>query len=258
MAAGDPRRSHGPSPLGEPRTRPRVAGSPPASCRSTGSTASSCWRRSVGHRSPGRCARSRPRRVALGLPVPATAVPAEVGETVVIEVHGDVERTWSVVRTATGWAFADVPAIPSSPGRLHHRQTWRLLTNNLPPAELEGLDITGAAAARRRPAPHRAIIGEPARRLTRACAVGAQLVRRVLDRRRRVRAPGFTSAGNRHGGRRGRRRRRQRRRGSARIDSADAGGGMTAERPAQMSGLDTTDATVAAALDARPSVPATT
>ena len=96
-------------------------------------------------------------------PYRLTAVPAEVGETVVIEVHGDVERTWSVVRTATGWAFADAPGDPVvARAVLTTEEVWRLLTNNLPPAELEGLDITGAAAAVAALRRTRAIIGEPA------------------------------------------------------------------------------------------------
>ena len=89
-------------------------------------------------------------------------VPAGPGDTVVIEVRGDVERTWCIVRDATAWMFADEPAGPVvARAALSTDQTWRLLTNNLPPAELDHLDLSGAPAVLDVLRRTRAIIGEP-------------------------------------------------------------------------------------------------
>ena len=89
-------------------------------------------------------------------------VAAGPGDTVVIEVRGDVERIWCIVRDATGWTFADEPAGPViARAVLSTDQTWRLLTNNLPPAELDDLDLSGAPPVLEVLRRTRAIIGEP-------------------------------------------------------------------------------------------------
>jgi uncharacterized protein (TIGR03083 family) len=90
------------------------------------------------------------------------AVPARDGATVVIEVAGPVAVTWHLVATGGHWGFRPEPGPDVvAGGRLTTEQAWRLLSNNLPPADLDGLDLWGDARLVDVIRRTRAIIGTP-------------------------------------------------------------------------------------------------
>ncbi|MET0459022.1 MAG: maleylpyruvate isomerase N-terminal domain-containing protein [Ilumatobacteraceae bacterium] len=89
-------------------------------------------------------------------------VPADAGDTAVVEVRGEVARTWFLEANGTGWRLADELSGPVvARAVLSTDQAWRLLTNNLPPAELDELDLSGDPAVVDVLRRTRAIIGEP-------------------------------------------------------------------------------------------------
>jgi len=71
-------------------------------------------------------------------------VRAEPGDTVTISISGPVAVTWQLVATTTGWEYREEPGprVAASLG-MTTEQAWRLLTNNLPPAERARLTASG-------------------------------------------------------------------------------------------------------------------
>jgi hypothetical protein len=84
------------------------------------------------------------------------------GDTVTIDLHGDVTARWILVASATGWDFVDSPTsnIVASM-RLDADQAWRLLTNNLPPDQHSAVDVSGQEPIVQALRRTRAIIGAP-------------------------------------------------------------------------------------------------
>ena len=89
-------------------------------------------------------------------------VPGSPGDTATIAVTGPVTRTWHLVADPVGWDFGEDPG-----GRegarlsLSTEQAWRLLTNNLPAAQRDGLDAGGDPAVLEVLLRTRAIVGDP-------------------------------------------------------------------------------------------------
>lgn len=89
-------------------------------------------------------------------------VPAGDGATVVIEVAGPVSATWRLVAAGGHWGFRPEPGPDLVAGaRLTTEQAWRLLSNNLPLAGHDGLDLWGDARLVDVIRRTRAIIGTP-------------------------------------------------------------------------------------------------
>ena len=87
---------------------------------------------------------------------------AEDGATVVIEVSGPVRATWWLVAADGRWGFGAEPGPGIVAGAtLTGEQAWRLLSNNLPPAEQQRLDVWGDARLVDVIRRTRAIIGAP-------------------------------------------------------------------------------------------------
>jgi uncharacterized protein (TIGR03083 family) len=81
---------------------------------------------------------------AWAYPHQLAAVAAEPGDTVDIEVTGEVDAAWLLVASPAGWDLADEPGGQLvARSRLTTEQAWRLLSGNLPPDEQGRLDITG-------------------------------------------------------------------------------------------------------------------
>jgi uncharacterized protein (TIGR03083 family) len=84
------------------------------------------------------------------------------GDSVTIDVEGDVTASWTLVASTAGWAFADAPtARVVATMRLDADQAWRLLTNNLPPEQHGALDVRGTDEIVQALRRTRAIIGAP-------------------------------------------------------------------------------------------------
>jgi len=89
-------------------------------------------------------------------------VAAAPGDTVTIDLTGLAARRWLLVASATGWDFADEPG-KRHVGRLQATSddAWRLLTNNLPPADQGRVLLEGDASVTRVLRSTRSIIGAP-------------------------------------------------------------------------------------------------
>jgi uncharacterized protein (TIGR03083 family) len=84
------------------------------------------------------------------------------GDTVMIELEGDVMARWILVASATGWNFAEEPTSRIvATMRFDGDQAWRLLTNNLPPDQHGAIDVSGTEPIVRALRRTRAIIGAP-------------------------------------------------------------------------------------------------
>jgi uncharacterized protein (TIGR03083 family) len=84
------------------------------------------------------------------------------GDTVTIDVHGDVTARWTLVASANGWDFIEAPtSTVVASMRLDADQAWRLLTNNLPPDQHSAVDVRGHAPIVQALRRTRAIIGAP-------------------------------------------------------------------------------------------------
>jgi uncharacterized protein (TIGR03083 family) len=87
---------------------------------------------------------------------------ADPATGLIIEVTGEVARTWHLVATTEGWEFRDDPGSPIAAAiTLTTDQAWRLLTSNLPAAAVPGLAATGDKALIDALLNTRAIIGTP-------------------------------------------------------------------------------------------------
>lgn len=84
------------------------------------------------------------------------------GDSVTIDIEGDVTARWSLVASATGWDFAEQPTSRVvATMRLDADQAWRLLTNNLPPDQHHTVEVSGSEPIVRALRRTRAIIGAP-------------------------------------------------------------------------------------------------
>jgi uncharacterized protein (TIGR03083 family) len=86
----------------------------------------------------------------------------EAGDTVTIEINGEVMATWILVAREAGWEFSEQPTTRVvATMQLDTDQAWRLLTNNLPPDEQIAVEARGDASIVRALMRTRAIIGHP-------------------------------------------------------------------------------------------------
>lgn len=94
-------------------------------------------------------------------PYRLAAVPAEPGDTVVIDIYGAVDRHWVIVRNDAGWDFAAAAGSRVvATMRLDAGTAWQLLTNNLSAHEPQP-DISGSERYTTVLRNTRAIIGTP-------------------------------------------------------------------------------------------------
>jgi hypothetical protein len=90
------------------------------------------------------------------------AVSGRAGDTVRISITGGLTLDWLLVRSAEGWVFSDSEDGPVvATVTMTADQAWRLLTNNLPAAEHDGVVTTGEDAIVSVLRCTRAIIGLP-------------------------------------------------------------------------------------------------
>jgi uncharacterized protein (TIGR03083 family) len=82
------------------------------------------------------------------LPHAYAALAAPTGTTVLLEVHGETAGEWSLVRTEHGWQLAQGrPATANAIVRVATDDTWRLLYNALPAADVAArVQVTGNAS----------------------------------------------------------------------------------------------------------------
>jgi hypothetical protein len=90
------------------------------------------------------------------------SVQARPGDTVMITISGPVSLTWQLVADPAGWAYrSEAGAREVARLALTTEQAWRLLTNNLPPAEQAAVITSGDSAITAVLRQTRAIIGTP-------------------------------------------------------------------------------------------------
>ena len=82
-----------------------------------------------------------------GLPHAYRDVPAERGQTVVVDVNGPAGGQWTLVRDRDGWALSPgVPAAETTRVRVDEDAAWKLLFNALPVADAaRAISISGRA-----------------------------------------------------------------------------------------------------------------
>jgi len=87
---------------------------------------------------------------------------AEPGDTVSIDIAGPVSATWQLVADPSGWNYQSGPGsrVVASLS-MTTDEAWRLLTNNLAPADQERLRVSGDARVVEVLRRTRAIIGSP-------------------------------------------------------------------------------------------------
>jgi hypothetical protein len=84
------------------------------------------------------------------------------GDTVSIDIEGEITTTWNLIAQDTGWEFAGQPTKRVVASMVvDPDQAWRLLTNNLPPDEHDAVKVRGNAPIVRALLRTRAIIGTP-------------------------------------------------------------------------------------------------
>jgi uncharacterized protein (TIGR03083 family) len=89
-------------------------------------------------------------------------VRATPGDTVSITISGPAAATWNLVATPVGWDFAADPGPQGVASlTLTTDQAWRLLTNNLPPDDQAGVELSGEREIVDVLRHTRAIVGSP-------------------------------------------------------------------------------------------------